>query len=118
MQIEGRYHLIMHGPPLPLSAVPAGVQYVFTVREARRGVSGFNGRKHKSGHEEQPLAADEVPICERFAEPNELAEALYSSNPTDRDAAEHAMKRFGISSRVGRSSGAKDMFLVDEKTCS
>jgi hypothetical protein len=65
----------------------------FTVREpVSRFISGFNSRIRGGRDGMHGWKPREIPVFERFASPNELAEALSSEDQATRQAAKAAMK--------------------------
>lgn len=92
--IAGSHGIVLCRHKTVLADVPHGQRVAFSTRDPiGRFVSGFNSRLRKGmPHAMNEWSAAERVAFERFRTPNELAEALSSTDISLRDAAEMAMR--------------------------
>lgn len=95
--VDGQYALHLHKHGVRLSDIPQGDQIIFAVRDPlSRFVSGFYSRQRQG----QPRiysswSPAEKKAFEYFSTPNQLAVALSSENPEEKEMALMAMRRIG-----------------------
>lgn len=91
---ESRFSIRLHSHRITLRKIPAGQAVFFVLREPiSRFISGFNSRLRMGQPRNYvPWSPEEKTAFERFKTPDELAQALLSSNPEERAAAENAMR--------------------------
>ena len=94
---ETRLRLEFCGHDVTLADVPVGERYMFTVRDPlERFVSAFNGRlREDRPRYHYPWRDEERTAFAIFRTPDELAQALSSGDPDERECAERAMRGIG-----------------------
>lgn len=90
----GNRVLVAHGHTTTLADVPPGEKVVFVLRNPlTRYISGFNSRLREGQPRYfSPWSPEEGTAFKKFPRPTELAEALASTCPETKVAAEHAMR--------------------------
>ena len=94
---SANHRLVFHGHEVTTAHVPSGEQFMFVVRDpVERFVSAFNSRRAMDcPRYHYPWTPEEQIAFTEFETPNQLAAALSSEIPAEREAAERAMRGIG-----------------------
>jgi hypothetical protein len=94
---QARYQLLFRGHEVTLADVPEGERFMFLLRDpVTRFVSAFNGRlREDRPRYHYPWRSEEQVAFAYFRSPEQLAAALSSENPIERDRARQAMHGIG-----------------------